>query len=569
MTGQPDHSIARHSFLRSLRHRALWPQVTVLTALLLAAMAAAAGMGYIEIGYSGVVRIVWSAVTGSEALAAEFDTAARAVVLDVRLPRILTAVAVGGALAVAGAVFQGILLNPLADPYTLGVSSGAAFGACAALLLNITALGMFSVPLFAFAGAVITLMVVIYLASSAGGFSSNNLILSGIIVAAILSAGISFFKYADDERVSVLIFWLMGSLSARTWSDAAFTGSVMAIGTAVCFFFARDLNLMSLGTRTATSLGVDVRKLTPLLLVCASLMAAICVSITGIIGFVGLLVPHLVRSVSGPDNSRLIPLSMLTGGLLLLAADTLTRSVLPEELPIGVGPGDPDHITLKAIKALRAVDVIFTAGSTKNSHSLAVQIAAPHIPEDTPVHRITFPMCRDQSVLEAAWKKNARIVASELEKGRNAAFLTLGDCLTYSTYGYLARHVQKIAPKASLVAIPGITSYQAAAARVNRQLVEGEESLVIMSGVQGGHRFREVAKHTENAVFLKAYKNVSDICRALEENDWAGDSVGVVSCGLPNEKIIDDLSHFKDSRPDYWTLILAGREKRSLPDAKK
>lgn len=336
MTRKTDNPAMQLSFLQSLRHRALWPQVAVLAAVLLVTMAAAAGMGYIAVGYGEIIRITVSAAFGNEAIAAGIEPAAQAVVLDVRLPRILTAVAVGGSLAVAGAVFQGILLNPLADPYTLGVSSGAAFGACAALLLNVTILGAFSVPVFAFAGAAATLMIVMYLASSAGGFSSNNLILSGIIIAAILSAGISFFKYAADERVSVLIFWLMGSLSARTWADAGFTMAVMVLGTAMCVFFSRDLNLMSLGTRTATSLGVDVRKLSPVLLVCASLMAAICVSITGIIGFVGLLIPHLVRSVSGPDNSRLIPLSMLTGGILLLAADTLTRAVLPEELPIGV-----------------------------------------------------------------------------------------------------------------------------------------------------------------------------------------------------------------------------------------
>ncbi len=236
---------------------------------------------------------------------------------------------------------------------------------------------------------------------------------------------------------------------------------------------------------------------------------------------------------------------------------------------IGVGPGDPEHITLKAVKVLSEVDVIYTASSTKNSHSLALQIAAPHIPETTPVHRIAFPMCDNREVLESAWEKNARVVAEMLEQGRNAAFLTLGDCLTYSTYGYLARHVRRVAPGAGMVAVPGITSYQAAAARVNRQLVEGEESLVIMSGVKGGHRFREVASYAENAVFLKAYKNISDICLALEENDWAEGSVGVVSCGLPHEKVIADLSHFKDSRPDYWTLILAGRKKGPLPNAKK
>lgn len=326
----------RDPFPGFLRHTALWPQVALLGVVLVFTMVGAAGMGFIDVAYRDIPRIIASGLFGGGAIAADVGDAARAVILEVRLPRIITAVSVGGSLAVAGAVFQGILLNPLADPYTLGVSSGAAFGACAALLLNVTLLGVFSVPVFAFAGAAATLLVVMYLASSAGGFSSNNLILSGIIVAAILSAGISFFKFAADERVSVLIFWLMGSLAARTWIDAAFTTAVLLAGTAVCLFFARDLNLMSLGGRSATSLGVDVRKLSPILLVCASFMAAICVSITGIIGFVGLLVPHLVRSVSGPDNSRLIPLSMMTGGILLLAADTLTRAVLPEELPIGV-----------------------------------------------------------------------------------------------------------------------------------------------------------------------------------------------------------------------------------------
>ena len=229
---------------------------------------------------------------------------------------------------------------------------------------------------------------------------------------------------------------------------------------------------------------------------------------------------------------------------------------------VGVGPGDPDHITLKAVKVLSSVDVIYTASSTKNSHSLAVRIAAPHIPEGTPVHRIAFPMCKDRDVLEAAWEENAKIVAETLKQGKDAAFLTLGDCLTYSTYGYLARHVARVAPDAKMVAVPGITSYQAAAARTNRQLVEGEESLVIMSGVRGGGRFREVAKHTENAVFLKAYKNISDICLALRENGWDDGSVGVVSCGLPEERVVENLLDFETFGPDYWTLILARQQGR-------
>jgi iron complex transport system permease protein len=258
------------------------------------------------------------------------------VIIDVRLPRILTAAVVGGALALSGAVFQGILLNPLADPYTLGISAGAAFGASIAILLNISFMAFYSVPLFAFLGAVGTLFLVIFLSSGAQRWSSNNLILSGIIVAAILSAGISFLKYVADEQVAVIIFWLMGSFSAKTWSDVWLTALFAGSGALICLYYARDLNLISLGLRSAGSLGVDTRKVPLILLISASLIASACVSVSGIIGFVGLLVPHMVRFITGPDNRKLLPASFLTGAILLLGADTVTRALLPSEIPIGV-----------------------------------------------------------------------------------------------------------------------------------------------------------------------------------------------------------------------------------------
>jgi iron complex transport system permease protein len=294
------------------------------------------GMGYIKIPVDAVLKIILTKISGQLSLIEGLDKLFPVVVIDVRLPRILSAAIVGGGLAISGVVFQGILLNPLADPYTLGVSAGAAFGASLALLLNIGLLGSYSVPLFVFVGAVGTLLFVIYLSSSSGGVSSNNLILSGIIVAAILSAGISFLKYIADEQVAVIIFWLMGSFGSKTWTDVSLTLSLVGIGFGVFIFYARDLNLMSLGNRTASSLGVDTRKVTITLLITASLVAAICVSVSGIIGFVGLLVPHMMRLITGPDNRRLVPVSLLAGAILLLVADTLTRAVLPSEIPIGV-----------------------------------------------------------------------------------------------------------------------------------------------------------------------------------------------------------------------------------------
>ena len=304
--------------------------------LLAAAVVAAAGTGFIQLPFATVLRIMAARLLDQPEWLRQIDPVWTVVVTEVRLPRILASVLVGGGLAMAGVVFQGILLNPLADPYTLGVSAGAAFGASLALLLSITQLGIFSVPLFAFCGAVATLFLVIYLSADGSGFSSTNLILSGIIVAAILSAGLSFIKYVADEQVGVIIFWLMGSFASRTWTDVALVGAAVAGSLGVFMVYARDLNLLALGERTAASLGVDFQRVTLVLLVTASLISAVCVAVAGIIGFVGLLVPHMMRMLTGPDNRRLLPVSMLAGAILLLGADTLTRAVLPQEVPIGV-----------------------------------------------------------------------------------------------------------------------------------------------------------------------------------------------------------------------------------------
>lgn len=316
------------------RHWVVWAILLALALVLLSIIATS--MGYINVSFGDVIRIIFAKMLNQPQWALAMDPLFPTVVMDVRLPRILSAALVGAGLAMSGVVYQGILLNPLADPYTLGVSAGAAFGAAVALLLNLTAVSMVSVPLFAFTGALATLFLVIFLSSTAGGFSHNNLILAGIIVASILSAGISFLKFIADEQVSVIIFWLMGSFAAKTWPDVGLLSGTVMMSMVVFIYYSRDLNLMALGQRSAASLGVDTQKVRLILLVCASLVSAICVSISGIIGFVGLLVPHMMRMVSGPDNRSLIPLSFLLGAILLLAADTVTRAVLPYEVPIGV-----------------------------------------------------------------------------------------------------------------------------------------------------------------------------------------------------------------------------------------
>ncbi len=308
----------------------------LLGAVTVFAVLCSARMGYVEVSAWEVAQVVLAAVTGDTSLPAGMDEVIPFVVMDVRLPRILTSALVGGGLALSGVIYQAILLNPLADPYTLGVSSGAAFGASLAIFANLLMLGSFSVPIFAFTGAILTLFAVLYLSTFNGQMSANTLILSGVIVGAILSAGISLLKFLADKQVSVIIFWLMGSFASRSWSDVGLVITALLLGMAVSFFYARDLNIMSLGARSSDSLGVETGRVRYILLIAASLVTAICVSVSGIIGFIGLIIPHLMRFLVGPDNRRLLPVSVLAGAILLLTADTMIRAVLPAEVPVGV-----------------------------------------------------------------------------------------------------------------------------------------------------------------------------------------------------------------------------------------
>jgi precorrin-2/cobalt-factor-2 C20-methyltransferase len=226
---------------------------------------------------------------------------------------------------------------------------------------------------------------------------------------------------------------------------------------------------------------------------------------------------------------------------------------------IGVGPGDPDLIPLKAVKALARVDIIFAAASTKNHHSQAVAVARPHLPADVEVRLLKFPMTKDKAKKNTAWRAHAETILAEMAKGRSAAFLTLGDPLTYATYGYVLTQIKQIEPEAPVVTIPGITSFQAAAARVNRPLVEGEESLLILSGVEGGQQLRRYADAADNVVFLKAYRNIADIAAALEETGMLDTSVAVANCSLDNEEVIQDVKGLAQRDPAYWTLVMAKR----------
>ncbi len=226
---------------------------------------------------------------------------------------------------------------------------------------------------------------------------------------------------------------------------------------------------------------------------------------------------------------------------------------------IGVGPGDPDLIPVKAVRILGSVDTVFTAASTRNDYSRALEIARPHLSEHATIDKLDFPMSKDHAVMESAWRQHAAHIAGVLEQGRDAAFLTLGDPLTYSTYGYILRHLKADRPDLPIVTIPGITSYQAAAAAVNQPLVEGEESLLILSGVHGGERLLEMIQPPDNVVFLKAYRDVNGISEALEKAGLVEGSVAVSNCSTDEQQVNTDLKELGKQPPNYWTLIIAKR----------
>lgn len=310
-----------------------------LFALFLIAAFLTSGVGSFDIPYKTILRI-WISPFYPEG-ATGIDPTVRYIAIHVRLARVCLALIVGGALALAGAVYQGVLLNPLADPFTLGVSTGAAFGASVAILLGwggIHLIGVSALPVAAFAGAMGALYLVYLLGRMDGRVHSTTLVLAGIIVSTFLSALISLLKSLNEDSISTIVFWIMGSLSGKSWLHVSLVIPYLIVGGTVIIFYARELDLLTLGDIQAQQLGVDVARIRFLLLLVASLVTAAAVAVSGVIGFVGLVVPHLVRLALGPRHARLLPATFFVGGLLVLVADTLARSILPggEELPVGV-----------------------------------------------------------------------------------------------------------------------------------------------------------------------------------------------------------------------------------------
>ncbi len=228
---------------------------------------------------------------------------------------------------------------------------------------------------------------------------------------------------------------------------------------------------------------------------------------------------------------------------------------------IGVGPGDPELITLKALKVLRQVPHIFASSSPKNTYSLALSIVRCHL-NGAGLEHLPFPMTKDEAVLKAAWESNARRVLEVLATGADAAFVTLGDPLTYSTFGYLLKTLKRLDPEVSIVTIPGITSYSAAAALTHIPLTEGEESFYLVSGALGAAKLKEVIDKSDNIVILKTYRYFDDIYQTLEDLDLLDRTTCISRCGLDGETVVENLRDLKGRDLPYLSMIIIKKQGR-------
>ena len=311
------------------------PVTLILTILVPVIVFASAAFGAADIGFITAIKAV---IEGLGIADFNLPENVKVIILQIRLPRVLIAAIAGAGLATAGAVFQAVFQNPLAEPYLLGISSGASLGATMAIIIGggmfLGAIG--SVTVFAFAGALLTILLVI--AVSGGGRGSiGSLLLGGIAVGYIFQAVISFMMMLNQDKMERIVFWMMGSFTFTGWDKVVTAFIVVAVCTILININASKLNILSLGSEEAHSLGLNPERAGLFFLIISCLLTASIVSVSGIIGFVGLIIPHLLRLFTGPDHRRLLPASAAGGACLLMLADIAARSMMaPKEIPVGV-----------------------------------------------------------------------------------------------------------------------------------------------------------------------------------------------------------------------------------------
>lgn len=323
--------------LRTVRG-STWPRLTLGLVALTCALLAGLALGPATIPLDGTVKVLLSHLPGVD-LDSDVPASWRTIVWDVRLPRVLLAGLAGATLAMCGATYQGVFRNPLAEPYLIGVATGAALGATIVVVsdVDVSVGGMSALPLAAFAGALISVTIVYGVARVGNTVPSTTLILAGVAMSSLAMALTSFLMLRDTSHTLSVFSVVLGSFNTATWTKIAWVLPYAVPAAAVILAHGRVLNVLSLDEDQARALGVDVERTKLVLLGAASLAAAAAVSVSGTIGFVGLIVPHAVRLMWGPDNRALLPMSILLGAAFLIGADVVARMVdRPSEVPVGI-----------------------------------------------------------------------------------------------------------------------------------------------------------------------------------------------------------------------------------------
>ena len=272
----------------------------------------------------------------------QHDSWQYAVLMKLRLPRIIMGFAVGGSLALAGTLLQGIFRNPLVEPYTLGISGGASLGVCIVIVFHLTSvIGLFSYPLFGFIGAILTMVIIYTVGTRKSGIKINNLLLTGVMISFICSSAVMLImSLAKARELQSIVFWTMGSLDETNTDLIYMIVIASVISLILSYFFCMDLNGFAIGEEEAAHIGINTERTKKWVFILASVLTGLSVSVAGIIGFVGLVVPHIIRIFTGPDHRILLIASFLSGAIFLIACDTIARTIIsPLELPVGVITG--------------------------------------------------------------------------------------------------------------------------------------------------------------------------------------------------------------------------------------
>lgn len=318
---------------RSIQPLSLSGGLLLLLTITMVALVLSLFWGRYELPWQEGVAILWQWITNAP-LTNEQETQLT-VMLDIRLPRLIAAIAIGAALAVSGAAFQGLFMNPLVSPGVLGVLSGAAFGAALGMLFGVEWL---VIQVASFVGALASLLLALWLGRDKEEPGMVRLVLAGMIVGSLFTALLSVIKYMADpyDKLPAIVYWLMGSLSMIDGATIAVLAPLMLVGVLLLIAYGRVLNVMSMGEDEAKTLGIPVKQTRLIILVLAALLGAVTVTLAGMIGWVGLVIPHLVRLVIGADNRWLLPYSAVAGGLYLLLIDNVSRLLLTSEIPLGI-----------------------------------------------------------------------------------------------------------------------------------------------------------------------------------------------------------------------------------------